>query len=237
MGLLGTIVNFLAILAGGLIGVNIKHGLKDNYKGIIMNGLSLVVIVIGLTSALESNNILIVIFSVVLGSLVGEALGIDKKLNVLGNVLEKKLGRGDSNFSKGFVTASLIYCVGAMAIVGSLESGLTGNHDTLFAKSVIDGITAIVFASTLGIGVAFSAVSVLIYQGTITILASLLNNVLTDAVTLDMAAVGGLLIIGIGINILEIKEIKVSNMLPAIFFPLIFYVLKLAWENIFVLIS
>lgn len=235
--MLGTIVNFFAVLAGGLIGVNIKHGLKDNYKKIIMDGLSLVVIVIGLTSALDSNNILIVIFSVVLGSLLGEVLKIDKRLNTLGDTLEQKLGRGDANFSKGFVTASLIYCVGAMAIVGSLESGLTGNHSTLFAKSVIDGITAIVFASTLGIGVAFAAFSVLAYQGTITLLASLLNNVLTDTVTIEMSAVGGLLIIAIGINILGIKEIKVSNMLPAIFFPLIFYMIKLAWENIIVLIS
>lgn len=229
--MLGTVVNFIAILAGGLLGVSIKKGIKDNYKKIIMDGLSLVVILIGLSSALKTQNILLLIFSVTIGSIVGEGIGIDRKLNSLGNFLQRKMGKGDANFSEGFVTASLIYCVGAMAIVGALESGLTGNHSTLFAKSVIDGITAIVFASTLGLGVAFSAISVFIYQGTLTILASYLTNILTDVVKIEMSAVGGLLIVAIGINILEIKEIKVSNMLPAIFIPLIYYIGELLFNN------
>lgn len=227
--MLGTIVNFLTILVGGIIGVNIKNGLKDNYKKIIMDSLALIVIVIGLNSALKSENLLIVIFSLVLGSILGEGLKIDKRLNKTGDFLERKLGREDTNFSKGFVTTSLIFCVGAMAIVGSLESGLTGNHDTLYAKSVIDGVTSIVFASTLGIGVAFSAISVFLYQGTITILASSLSEFLVDSVVLEMSAVGGILIVAIGINILGLKEIKVSNMLPGIFLPLVFYVFKLVF--------
>lgn len=230
--MIGTIVNFLAILLGGIIGVNIKEGLKENYKEIIMDSLALIVIVIGLTSALKSESILTMIFSLIIGVIIGESLKIDKKLNKIGEFLERKLGRSDSNFSKGFVTTSLIFCVGAMAIVGSLESGLTGNHNTLYAKSVIDGITSIVFASTLGIGVAFSSFAVFLYQGTITILASFLTDFLIDSVVLEMSAVGGILISAIGINILGLKEIKVSNMLPAIFLPLVFYVVKLIYLSI-----
>lgn len=230
--MIGTIVNFLAILLGGIIGVSIKEGLKENYKEIIMDSLALIVIVIGLTSALKSESILTMIFSLIIGVIIGESLKIDKKLNKIGEFLERKLGRSDSNFSKGFVTTSLIFCVGAMAIVGSLESGLTGNHNTLYAKSVIDGITSIVFASTLGIGVAFSSFAVFLYQGTITILASFLTDFLIDSVVLEMSAVGGILISAIGINILGLKEIKVSNMLPAIFLPLVFYIVKLIYLSI-----
>jgi len=230
--LIGTIVNFLTILLGGIIGVNIKEGLKEDYKQIIMDSLALIVIVIGLTSALKSESILTMIFSLIIGVIIGESLKIDKKLNKVGEFLERKLGRSDSNFSKGFVTTSLIFCVGAMAIVGSLESGLTGNHSTLYAKSVIDGITSIVFASTLGIGVAFSSFAVFLYQGSITILASFLTDFLIDPVVLEMSAVGGILISAIGINILGLKEIKVSNMLPAIFLPLVFYVVKLIYLSI-----
>lgn len=230
--MIGTIVNFLTILLGGIIGVNIKEGLKEEYKQIIMDSLALIVIVIGLTSALKSESILTMIFSLIIGVIIGESLKIDKKLNKLGEFLERKLGRNDSNFSKGFVTTSLIFCVGAMAIVGSLESGLTGNHNTLYAKSVIDGITSIVFASTLGIGVAFSSFAVFLYQGSITILASFLTDFLIDPVVLEMSAVGGILISAIGINILGLKEIKVSNMLPAIFLPLVFYAVKLIYLSI-----
>lgn len=230
--MIGTIVNFLTILLGGIIGVNIKEGLKEDYKQIIMDSLALIVIVIGLTSALKSESILTMIFSLIIGVIIGESLKIDKKLNKVGEFLERKLGRSDSNFSKGFVTTSLIFCVGAMAIVGSLESGLTGNHSTLYAKSVIDGITSIVFASTLGIGVAFSSFAVFLYQGSITILASFLTDFLIDPVVLEMSAVGGILISAIGINILGLKEIKVSNMLPAIFLPLVFYVVKLIYLSI-----
>ncbi|MGO1369506.1 MAG: DUF554 domain-containing protein [Senegalia sp. (in: firmicutes)] len=227
--MLGTIVDFFAILIGGIIGVNIKNGLKDNYKRIIMDSLALTAIVIGLNNALKDVNLLVVIFSVVLGSIVGEAINIEGRLNKLGDFLEGKFGRGDKNFAKGFITTSLIFCVGAMSIVGALESGLTGNHDTLYAKSVLDGVTAIIFASTFGIGVIFSAISVFIYQGTITLLASSLSGVLIDSVVLEMSAVGGILILAIGINVLELKELKVSNMLPGIFFPLVFYMVKLVF--------
>lgn len=223
--MLGTVVNAIAIIIGGLIGTFIRNGLKENYKKTLMNGVGLTVIIIGIMGAIKSENMILIIISIVLGSIIGEAIGIERKLDSMGNSLEEKLGQGNSNLSKGFVTASLVYCVGAMAIVGSLESGLLGNHDTLFAKSVLDGISSIIFASTLGIGVVFSSIPVFIYQGIIILLASSLRNLLTPDVILEMSAVGGILIMGIGINILEIKKIEVGNMSPSIFIPLIYSIL------------
>lgn len=223
--MLGTIVNSLAIIVGSLLGIGIKKGIKDDYKNTIMDGIGLAVIVIGIMGGIKSENIILVIGSVVLGSIIGEVIGIENKLDNLGNSLQSKFGGKDSNFSKGFVTASLVYCVGAMAIVGSLESGIQGNHETLFAKSILDGISAVIFASTLGIGVAFSSLPVFIYQGSITLLANFVKDLLTTQVVNEMSAVGGLLIMAIGINILGIKKIKVGNMLPAVFIPIIYYIL------------
>lgn len=231
--MLGTIVNAIAIIVGSLIGIGIKRGIKDEYKNTIMDGIALTVIIIGIMGSIKSENIILLIGSIVLGSIIGEALRIETKLDNLGDSLQSKFGGNDSNFSKGFVTASLVYCVGAMAIVGSLESGIQGNHETLFAKSVLDGISAIIFASTLGIGVAFSAIPVAIYQGSITILANLVKDLLIPIVVNEMSAVGGILILAIGINILGIKKIKVGNMLPAVLIPIIYYALinlvNIAW--------
>ena len=221
--MLGKIVNVATIVIGTLLGIIIKTGIKDSYKETIMNGISLAVILIGIMGGIESDNIIIVIASLVIGSIIGEALDIDKKLDHLGLKMEKRFGKGDSNFSKGFITASLVYVIGAMAIVGPLEAGLSGNYETLFAKSMLDGISAILFASSLGIGVAFSAIPVFIYQGSITLLANLIKDLLTPEAINEMSAVGGLLILAIGINLLGIKKIKVANMLPAIFIPLIYF--------------
>lgn len=229
--MIGTIVNTIAIVIGGIIGIFLKRGLKDRYKNTIMQGLSLTIIVIGLTGALKAKNIMLVIISIVIGSIIGEWIDIEGKLERVGNWAEKRIGGGSTSFSKGFVTTSLLYCVGAMAIVGALESGLAGNHQTLFAKSILDGISAIVFASTFGVGVVFSAVSVFLYQGIITITASSIKVLLTDQVILNMSSIGGILIMGIPFNMLEIKKIKIGNMLPAIFMPLIYYILTLVYEN------
>lgn len=223
--MLGTIVNSLAIVVGSLIGILLKKGIKDDYKITIMDGISLTVIVIGIMGGIKSENMILAISSIVIGSLIGEIIGIEKRLDKLGDKLQKSLGARDSNFSKGFVTASLIYCVGAMAIVGALESGIQGNHQTLFAKSILDGISSIIFASTLGIGVAFSAVAVFIYQGIITLLAGSVKGLLTPEVINEMSAIGGILIMAIGINVLGIKKVKVGNMLPAIFIPIIYYMI------------
>ena len=225
--MLGTIVNSIAIIAGSILGILLRNGIKDEYKNTIMDGINLSVIVIGIMGAIKSENIILVIISMVIGGLIGEMIGIENKLDNLGNKLQNTFAKGDSNFTKGFVTTSLIYCIGAMAIIGSLESGITGNHETLFAKSILDGISAIVFASTLGIGVAFSAIAVFIYQGSITLLSSYIKDLLTFEVINEMSAIGGILIMAIGLTMSGIKKIKVGNLLPAIFIPLIYYVLRL----------
>lgn len=224
--MLGTIVNSFAIIIGSLLGVMLNKGIKDDYKDTIMDGIALTVIVIGITSGIKSENIILVISSVVVGSLIGEIIGIERKLDNLGSRLQAAVGKRDSNFSEAFVTASLVFSIGAMAIVGALESGIQGNHSTLYAKSILDGISSIIFASTLGIGVAFSAISVFLYQGLIVLLSSSIKDVFTPELINEMSAVGGILIMAIGINILEIKKIKIGNMLPAIFIPILFFLGK-----------
>lgn len=221
--MLGTIVNCLTIIAGSLVGMLFRNGIPEKYNQTVMQAIGLSVILIGLKSALGCDDLLIIIISLALGSLIGEFIGIENYLEKLGNFLERKFSKESSSFSAGFVTASLMYCVGSMAIVGSLESGLTGNHDTLFAKATLDGIVSIIFSSSMGIGVLFAAVPVLLYQGAITLMAGLLKPLLIPAVVSQMSATGGLLILALGLNILREKKLRVGNMLPAIFLPLIYY--------------
>lgn len=216
--MLGTIVNFIAIIAGGLFGIFFGKAFSEKLKVTVLQGVGLSVIIIGLGMALKTENVLIVILSLVLGGVLGESIDIEARLNSLGQMLEKRFSaNGEGRFTKAFVTTSLIYCVGAMAIVGSLEDGLNNNHSILFAKSALDGISAIIFSSSMGIGVLFSAIPVLIYQGTITLFAGMLQGLLEGPVIVEMSAVGGLLIFGIGITMLGIKEIRVGNLLPSIF--------------------
>lgn len=227
--MLGTIVNAIAIIAGSVAGIVLKGGLPERMSQTIMQGVGLCVSLIGLSGALKGMDYLMeIIFFIVIGTIIGEGFNIELRLERLGDRLEKRFSKNGSTFSKGFVTASLLYCVGAMAIMGSLDSGLTGNHETLFAKSILDGIISIVLASTLGIGVAFSAVSVFIYQGSITMLAGVLSSVLTDAVILQMSATGGLLIFGLGLSMVLSTKVKVGNMLPSVLLPIFYHlILKL----------
>lgn len=222
--MLGTIVNFFTIFVGGIIGVLLKGGLPKRFTDTIMSGVALCVIYIGISGTLKGENMLLIVISIAVGSLLGELINIDEKLILLGNFIENKAKSFSKNtsISLGFVTASLLFCVGAMAVVGSLESGLLGKYDILFTKSILDGVTALILSSTLGIGVILSAFSVLVYQGLITLAASLLQNILTTPIVNEMSAVGSLLIIGIGLNMLGITKIKVANMLPAIFIPIIY---------------
>jgi uncharacterized membrane protein YqgA involved in biofilm formation len=224
--LLGTVVNTLSIIAGSLIGLLLRGGIPERYSQTIMHAIGLAVVLIGLKTALETNAILVVILSLAMGSFIGELCRIEDRLEQLGQWIGSRLSKDGTGIAKGFVSTSLLYCVGAMAIVGAMESGLTGNHQTLFAKSILDGIGSVLFASTLGIGVLFSAVSVFVYQGLITLSASFLKQFLLPDIVSQMSAVGGLLIMAIGIGLLEIKKIKIGNMLPAIFIPLVYQVLK-----------
>lgn len=224
--MLGTIVNCLTIIAGSLVGILFKNGIPEKYNQTVMQAIALSIVLIGMKSALGCNDLLIIIISLVSGSLIGEWIGIENHLERLGNRLESRFSKTSSGFSAGFVTASLIYCVGSMAIVGSLESGLTGHHDTLFAKATLDGIISIVLSSSLGIGVLFAAVPVCLYQGTITVMAGFVKPLLIPSVVSQMSATGGLLIVALGLNMLREKKLKVGNMLPAIFIPLIYFFLK-----------
>mgnify|MGYP001028545915 FL=1 len=221
--MLGTYVNTAAIIAGSLLGLLLKGGIAKNTAASVMHAIGLAVVLIGLRGAFKTEALLVVIGSLAVGTLLGEYLRIEQRLEGLGTKLGSLVRGSEEGFSAGFVTASLVFCVGAMAIVGSLESGLAGNHQTLFAKSALDGVASIIFASTLGVGVLFSSISVLIYQGGITLGASLIRQFLTPEVVNEMSAVGGLLIFAIGINLLEIRKLKIGNMLPALFMPLGYY--------------
>ncbi|WP_238948408.1 DUF554 domain-containing protein [Clostridium sp. YIM B02569] len=227
--MLGTIVNSLAIIGGCLIGLIVKGRLTEKISNTIMNGLALCVLYIGISGALKGKDTLQIIICIALGALIGEIIDIDRRLNDLGNMIERKINgkrKNNSNdkisISEGFVTSSLLFCVGAMAVVGSLESGLQGNNSTLFAKSILDGVSSIIFASSLGVGVMLSSIAIFIYQGSITLLAGGLSTILTDNVISNMSAVGSLLIVGLGFNMLGISKIKVANLLPGIFLPIIF---------------
>lgn len=225
--MLGTIVNAAAIVVGSLVGILIKGGLPEKVSKSIMQGVGLCIVLIGISGALEGTKYLMeIIFFIVIGTIIGEVIDIERRLEVLGDHLQKKYSSEGSTFSKGFVTASLLFCVGAMAIMGSLESGLNGNHEILFAKSILDGIISIIFASTLGIGVLFSAVSVFIYQGTITLAAGALKQLLTDPVVVQMSATGGLLILGLGISMVGNVKLKIGNMLPSVLLPIAYALIK-----------
>ncbi len=239
---LGTIVNAGVVIAGGVAGTLLRSGIPEKYKKIVMQGIGLSVLFIGISGTikemitivngnkLDRQFVMLMIFSLVIGGLIGEVLKIEKRLENVGLWFQRKIPSKGGSFSDGFVTASLVYCVGAMAIVGALEDGLSGNPSTLFAKSILDGVSAVIFAATLGIGVAFSAVPVFIYQGGITLLAGLVQPWLTETVISQMSLVGGILIFAIGINLLEIKKINVGNLLPAVFIPVLYYLISTAFR-------
>lgn len=232
---LGTIINVISIIIGSTIGLVLKHNLKDNYKNIMIQGVGLTTIVIGVTGAvggfLDSNNkflFLIIIISLVLGGVLGTLLKIQVRLNNIGIYVERKFAQ-ENGFAKGFVTASLIFCVGAMAIMGAINDGMAGDISILAIKSILDGITSMILASTLGIGVLFSFVSVLVYQGLITAIAYFFKDFLPQVVINQMTIVGNILIIGIGLDLLEIKKINIADMLPGIFLPIIYYLITLVF--------
>ncbi len=214
----GTLVNVGAIGAGCLIGIVLKNRFPEKIRKIIMQSLGLSSLLIGMQMALKTENILILIFSLVIGGVIGECLHLEDGLERWGEKIKIKLQNinpGD-RFIEGFVTASLLYCIGSMAIMGALEEGLNGNSDILFAKSLLDGVTSIAFSAAMGIGVLFSAFPVLIYQGGITLLAQFIKDLLSPEVIKEMTATGGVLILGIALGLLEIKKIKTGNLLPAI---------------------
>lgn len=224
--MLGPIVNAITVIICSLAGAYVIKGVPERFENLVMKAIALSLIYLGIAGALNNNRVMILILSLVLGAIIGEAIDIDKQMNKFGKWAEKKMGFSEGNFSKGFVNASILFCTGSMAIVGSLESGLQGNHEMLFAKSILDGVIAIIFASQLGIGVLFSAIPVLLYEGGIALGATFMKGLLTQEIITEMSAVGSLLIAAIGFNFMEVKHIKVANLIPAIFLPWLFIVIE-----------
>ena len=216
MILTGTIVNVAAISAGALVGRYAGRFIPERIRMTVMAGLGLTVILIGLQMALKSMHPMIVIGSLILGGILGELLQIEACLESFGSWLQGRFA-GAGNVAEGFVAATLLFCVGAMAIMGALQDGLTGTPTILYAKAALDGVASIALASTLGIGVLFSALSVALYQGGITLAAESAKSLLTDSVVVEMNAVGGLLIVAIGLDLIGVKRLPVGNMLPAVF--------------------
>ncbi len=217
--MVGTIINVLAIVVGGLLGKIIGNRIPESTQNTVLNGVGIVVIILGIDMALKAQNIILVFVSLIVGIVIGELFAIEDRLERLGKQVElgaKKIFKRAGNIAEGFVTATLLYVIGPMAIMGALENGLLGTYKILAVKSSLDGISSIILGASLGIGVVFSAIPVLIYQGMISMFASGLETVLKGEVVTEMSALGGLLIIGIGINILGISKIKVANMLPGL---------------------
>ena len=214
-----TLVNGLAVILGGALGLFFRRGIPERISSGLMTALGLCVLYIGLRGLTDGNLTLVLLIALVLGVLIGSMLDLDSRMNHLGEKMQARFARkgGDTRFAEGFVSASLLFCVGAMAVVGSLDAGLRGDGTTILTKSAIDGVTSIVLASQLGIGVLFSALPILLYQGAITLLAMWVAPILTDPVIAEMNCCGSLLIVVIGLNMIGVTKIKVMNFVPAIF--------------------
>jgi uncharacterized membrane protein YqgA involved in biofilm formation len=217
----GTLVNSATVIIGSLLGILIGVRFSEKLRSIVMHALGLVTLLIGFKLAFKTENILLVIGSLALGGIVGEILRIEDGLERLGEFIKSKIKSRSGNFVLGFVTSSLVFCVGPMTVVGAIEDGVSGNASILYAKSILDGFASIAFASSLGLGVLFSALTVLVYQGLLTLLGAELSFLLQPTILDEMSATGGLMIVGIGFFLLGIKKIKVANFLPALIFAVI----------------
>ena len=220
MILTGVLINAAAVAVGGVLGTLGGRLMPEKMKQTVLAATGLVSIGIGISGAIGSSNQLIPILSLVIGSVIGELLHIEDGVTRAGDWLQKRFGKSGS-ITEGLVTGSLVFAVGAMAVMGSLESGLKNDHTILMTKSVIDMAGSVAFAGSLGIGVAFSALSILVLEGTVTLLASLLTGVLTDAVITEISVTGSLIIIGVGLNVLGLTKLRIMNMTPALLLPIL----------------
>jgi len=224
--MLGPIVNAVVVVVCSLAGCFLIKGIPERIENHVRKALGLATLFVGIKGALENQNGLLLIISLVTGAIIGELIDIDKWMNKFGMWAERRLGMDkpqtgnqSRSFSKGFVSATILFCTGSMAIVGSLQSGLQGNHELLFTKSILDGCMSLIFGASFGIGVAFSALSVLVYQGAIALASHAIRDLLTPDIIREMSATGSLVITAIGLNFLGVKEIKVANLIPAMFIP------------------
>lgn len=220
--MLGVLVNTIAIIAGSLIGILLKKGLPERISKALTTAIGLAVVYIGIDGLMSGENTLVLVLSMVIGAVIGTFLDLDRRLDTLGKRIENKFkGNENTKIAEGFVSATLLFCVGAMAIVGALQSGLNGNHETQYTKAILDFISAIILASTLGWGVILAAVSVFVLQGSVVLLAQLVEPYLNSYVIGEMTCAGSVLIIALALNMLEITKIKLMNLLPAMFMPVI----------------
>jgi len=223
----GSIVNGIAIIAGSLIGLLLHRSFPARIKDIVFQGIGLSILVIGIQMALSVSDVLALVFSVLIGAVIGEALGLEDRLERAGGWIKARLGSSDERFTQGMVTATLIFCVGSMAIVGAIDEGIRSDPSLLYTKSVLDGFTSVALASTYGVGVLFSFVPVLLYQGALTLLAYQAQGLFPTAAIAQLTATGGVLIIGLGLNLLEIKRIRVTNLLPCLLFAVVLALLNI----------
>lgn len=224
--MLAVFVNALTVILGSTLGVLLNKHLKEEYTKTVIACMGICTMVIGITGAIVTSNIIIVVVCLVVGTVIGELLKLEQRLDNVGNWLKSKLPqKGNSQFTEGFVSASLLFCIGSMSIMGSFEAGLQGTYDITFAKAAMDGIISVTFAATMGIGVAFSALTIIVYQGSLTLLAGVIAPILSDPVIAEMSAVGGVMLIATGMNIMGLAKdrIRVGNMLPALIFPVIWF--------------
>lgn len=221
--MLAVVVNTLAVIVGSIVGILLKKGIPENIKDAVMKGIGLCTIYIGISGALKGENTLILIISIALGVVIGEICDLDGKLNHFAEKLETRFRKpGDKiSIAEGFVTASLLFCVGAMTIVGSLNAGLSGDYEMLFTKSTLDLISSCVFASALGVGVLFAAGFVFVFQGAIVVTAQFAAPYLSDYAIAEMTCAGSILIMALGLNIIGLTNFKVMNYIPAIFIPIV----------------
>lgn len=220
--MVGTLVNAGAILIGSIIGISLNSKLPERFIKIIFQSIGLFTLVIGMYMAIKTNNLFLMIISIVSGGIIGEWINLDKFINRFGDNMKNKFKSKNSKFSEGLVTAFLLFCMGSVTILGAIEEGLGNEPNLLLAKSVLDGVSSIALASALGFGVAFSIIPLLIYQGGLTLLAAYFGNYFADNIITELTAVGGLILLGLGLNILEIKQIKILNLLPALVMIIIF---------------
>lgn len=217
----GTIVNAIAVAAGSLIGLFFKRSFPKNVKEIIFQALGLCTVAIGMTMALKSDNALILVLSVVLGGITGEIVHLEQGIDKLGNFIKKKVKSRNDHFTEGLVSSFLIFCIGSMTIMGAIDAGIRGDNTILLTKSLMDTFSSMALAATFGTGVFFSSILVLVYQGLLTLLAVWLQKFLTLAMIHALTSTGGVLIIGIGINLLSIRKISTTNLLPALVYAVI----------------
>lgn len=222
--MIAVFVNMATVLLGSAFGILFRKKIKQSFINTIISALALVTVLIGITSAVETNDILCIIICMAFGTLIGELLRIDDRIEGAGDFIKAKLLRGRAvggRFTEGFVTACIVFCVGSMTIMGSFEAGINKDYSIIFAKSALDFVSSMMFAAAMGLGVPFAALFILVFQGGLTLLAGVLSPYLSPEVVLEMSAVGGVILMGMGINMLELsqKRIKVANMLPAVFLP------------------